>query len=103
VTSLAALRHQRILALLAAKDYVTVAEVRAATGVSMATTHRDLAALAAVGLLTRIHGGAARRHAFDRPPRQLVTCLSRACDALDRDDLTAVEEALRQALAALRP
>ena len=57
---LPALRHQRILDLLHRSGYVTIGEARAATGASAATTHRDLARLAATGALTRIHGGAAR-------------------------------------------
>ena len=59
MTSLPALRRRRILELLAERDYLTVGEARAATGVSTSTTHRDLAALAATGALTRIRGGAA--------------------------------------------
>ena len=61
MTPLPALRHRRILDLLAERDYLTVTEARVATGVSASTTHRDLAALAEAGALTRIRGGAARR------------------------------------------
>jgi len=61
MTPLPAVRHRRILDLLAERDYLTVTEARVATGVSASTTHRDLATLAAAGALTRIRGGAARR------------------------------------------
>ncbi|MCU7730673.1 DeoR family transcriptional regulator [Actinoplanes sp. KI2] len=61
--TLPALRHRRILELLAERDFLTITEARAATGASASTTRRDLAALAAAGALTRIRGGAARTRA----------------------------------------
>jgi hypothetical protein len=100
VTTLAAVRHRRILDLLAANEYVTVTEVRTVTGASLATTHRDLAYLSSAGLLHRVHGGAARP-ATGPARHHIAERLGQACDALDRDDLAAVEAALREALTAL--
>jgi DeoR/GlpR family transcriptional regulator of sugar metabolism len=57
---LPAVRHRLILDLLRRREYVTIGEAREVTGVSAATTHRDLARLAAAGVLTRIRGGATR-------------------------------------------
>jgi DeoR-like protein with HTH domain len=100
MTTLAAVRHQRILDLVATQEYATVTEIRTATGASMATTHRDLALLSSTGYLVRVHGGAARRPT--RPaPTLIAGWLSQACDALDRDDLAAVESALQEALSVL--
>jgi len=60
------------------------------------TTHRHLAFLSAAGCLDRVHGGAVRS-----APSLPAAWLGQACHALDRDDLAAVEPALREALAAL--
>jgi DeoR/GlpR family transcriptional regulator of sugar metabolism len=103
--ALPAVRHQQILALLAQREFVTLAEVREATGMSAATTHRDLSALAAAGALIRLRGGA-RRSAMPPAPsaerRILVACLTRARLAVDYRDLNATERALEQALTICR-
>ncbi|MEV0561753.1 DeoR family transcriptional regulator [Dactylosporangium sp. NPDC050588] len=103
---LAAVRHRRILALLAAREFVTVTEVRAATGASLATANRDLSVLAAAGALTRIRGGATRAAPPPAGPsgqeRVLVACLVQARRAAERHDLAAVEGALHQALTTCR-
>lgn len=85
-------QRRRMLQMLAEYPYVTIHEIRDATGVSMPTIHRDLHALAASGALLRIRGGAARA-----PGRHvdallstcqstcltcLFTCLSKAQRAL---------------------
>lgn len=56
--SLPAERRRRILALLAERGAVHVAELVELLGVSEFTIRRDLAALAALGALERSHGGA---------------------------------------------
>src|SRR3954471_24588715 len=53
-------RQQQILDLLRQRDFVTLADIRAANGGSAATIHRDLTALAAAGDLIRVRGGAVR-------------------------------------------
>ena len=93
-------RHQRIIELLARREFVTIADIRAATGASHATTQRDLARLARSGALTRIHGGATRAPSPRGETRLLAACLARGRHALDRHDLNGVEHALYQALAA---
>ncbi|WP_432841184.1 DeoR family transcriptional regulator [Dactylosporangium sp. CA-092794] len=98
IALLPAVRHRRIIELLAEREYVTVAEARAATGASLATTHRDLAVLAAAGALVRVRGGAARSAAAHGEARLLAACLARVRRALDRHDLSAVENGLHQAL-----
>ncbi|MFB9184992.1 DeoR family transcriptional regulator [Dactylosporangium sucinum] len=97
---LPAVRHRRILELLAQREYVTVTEVSDATGASLATTQRDLARLATSGALTRIRGGATRSPGQRGDARLLATCLARVRHALDRHDLGAAEHALHQALEA---
>ncbi|MFF5228829.1 DeoR family transcriptional regulator [Dactylosporangium sp. NPDC000521] len=95
---LPAVRHQRIIELLAQSEYVTIADVRNATGASLATTQRDLARLATTGALARIRGGATRPQAPRGEARLLAACLTRVRHALDRHDLTTAEHALHQAL-----
>ncbi|WP_433605913.1 DeoR family transcriptional regulator [Dactylosporangium sp. CA-139114] len=95
---LPSLRRQRILDLLARREYVTVEEIRDATGASTATIHRDLTRLAVNGALVRIRGGATRPPAPRGEERLLAACLTRVRLALDRKDLTTVETALQQAL-----
>jgi DeoR/GlpR family transcriptional regulator of sugar metabolism len=51
-------RRQRLALLLARRQYLPVAEVCSAFGVSEPTARRDLAALAADHAITRTHGGA---------------------------------------------
>ncbi|GAB3842047.1 hypothetical protein GCM10027610_052200 [Dactylosporangium cerinum] len=97
---LPSVRHQRILELLAQREFVTITDIREATGASLATTQRDLTSLARSGALTRLHGGATRPPAPRGETRLLAACLARGRHALDRHDLTAVEDALHQALAA---
>ncbi|MET7399576.1 DeoR family transcriptional regulator [Dactylosporangium sp. NPDC005572] len=97
---LPAVRHRRILELLAQREYVTVTEVSDATGASLATTQRDLARLAGSGALTRIRGGATRPQPTRGDARLVAACLVRVRSALDRHDLTAAEQALHQALQA---
>jgi DeoR/GlpR family transcriptional regulator of sugar metabolism len=97
---LPSVRHQRIVELLAEREFVTITDVREATGASLATTQRDLASLARAGALTRIHGGATRAPAPRGETRLLAACLARGRHALDRHDLNGVEHALYQALAA---
>ena len=53
-----ALRRSQILERIRRDGGVTVAELASAHGVSTITVHRDLAELAADGLIERIHGGA---------------------------------------------
>ncbi|WP_433062995.1 DeoR family transcriptional regulator [Dactylosporangium sp. CS-033363] len=95
---LPSVRRQRIVDLLAAREYVTIEEIRAATGASAATTQRDLAELALAGAVTRIRGGATRPPSPRGEERLLAACLTRVRQALDRKDLTTVEVALQQAL-----
>ncbi|GAA3289407.1 MULTISPECIES: DeoR family transcriptional regulator [Dactylosporangium] len=95
---LPAQRRQRIVELLGRREYITIDEIRAATGASMATTHRDLDHLATMGALTRIRGGATRPPSPRGEARLLAACLTRVRQALDRNDLTTVESALHQAL-----
>ncbi|GAA4249038.1 DeoR family transcriptional regulator [Dactylosporangium darangshiense] len=95
---LPALRHQRIIELLAQREYVTITEVQAATGASPATARRDLERLATRGALTRIRGGATRPPGPRGEARVLAACVARVRVALDRHDLNAVENALYQAL-----
>ncbi|MGI5238480.1 DeoR family transcriptional regulator [Dactylosporangium sp. CA-139066] len=95
---LPALRHQRIIELLAQREYVTLTEVRDATGASLATTRRDLARLATSGAITRIRGGATRPPAPRGETRLLVASVARVRTALARSDLNGVERALYQAL-----
>jgi DeoR/GlpR family transcriptional regulator of sugar metabolism len=97
---LPSVRHQRIIELLAQHEFVTVTDIRRATGASHATTQRDLASLARSGALTRIHGGATRPPTPRAETRLLAACLARGRHALDRHDLSGVEHALHQALAA---
>ncbi|MEV4510937.1 DeoR family transcriptional regulator [Dactylosporangium sp. NPDC049525] len=97
---LPSVRHQRIIDLLAEREYVTITDIREATGASLATTQRDLASLARSGALTRIHGGATRPPPPRGETRLLAACLARGRHALDRHDLSGVEYALHQALAA---
>ncbi|MGI5184859.1 DeoR family transcriptional regulator [Dactylosporangium sp. CA-152071] len=95
---LPAVRHQRIIELLAQTEYVTIADVRNATGASLATTQRDLARLAMTGALARVRGGATRPQPPGGEARLLAACLTRVRHALDRHDLTTAENALHQAL-----
>jgi DeoR/GlpR family transcriptional regulator of sugar metabolism len=96
---LAAVRHQRIIQLLAEREYVTIADVRGATGASLATAQRDLARLATTGALARVRGGATRVPVARRgEARLLAACLTRVRTALERQDLGTVEHALQQAL-----
>ncbi len=62
-------RQQEILRRLSAQRRLSVAEICEAFAVSQATARRDLEALAADGLLQRVHGGAipARRAAPESP------------------------------------
>jgi DeoR family fructose operon transcriptional repressor len=55
---LAAARRQRLLAVVDARRAVRLEELAGALGVSPATVRRDLNALAALGRLRRVHGGA---------------------------------------------
>jgi DeoR/GlpR family transcriptional regulator of sugar metabolism len=95
---LPAQRRQRIIELLTHHEYVTIDDIRSATGASMATTHRDLEHLAMTGAVTRIRGGATRPPTPRGEARFLAACLTRVRQALDRNDLTTVETALHQAL-----
>jgi DNA-binding IclR family transcriptional regulator len=97
---LPSVRHQRIIDLLAEREYVTITDIRDATGASLATTQRDLATLARSGALVRLHGGATRPPAPRGETRLLAACLARGRHALDVYDLNGVEHALYQALAA---
>ena len=98
---LPAVRYQRIIDLLAEREYVTIADVRDATGASLATTQRDLARLAHNGALSRIRGGATRAQAPRGEARLVAACLTRVRHALDRHDLATAEHALHQALEAV--
>ncbi|MET7423485.1 DeoR family transcriptional regulator [Dactylosporangium sp. NPDC005555] len=95
---LPAVRYQRIIELLARCEYVTITDVRNATGASPATTQRDLARLATTGALARVRGGATRAPAPRGEARLLAACLTRIRHALDRHDIDTVEDALHQAL-----
>ncbi|MFI5916009.1 DeoR family transcriptional regulator [Dactylosporangium sp. NPDC051541] len=95
---LPAVRRQRIVELLVQHEFITIDEIRGATGASLATTHRDLDQLAVAGALTRIRGGATRPPTPRGEERLLAACLTRVRQALDRNDLTTVETALHQAL-----
>jgi DeoR/GlpR family transcriptional regulator of sugar metabolism len=97
---LPSVRHQRIIELLAEREFVTITDIRDATGASLATTQRDLAALARSGALTRIYGGATRPPAPLGETRLLAVYLARGRHALDQHDIVGVEHALHQALAA---
>lgn len=97
---LPSVRHQRIIELLAQREFVTITDIRQATGASLATTQRDLATLARSGALTRLHGGATRPPAPHGETRLLAAYLARGRHALDRHDLNGVELALQQALEA---
>ena len=97
---LPSMRHQRIIELLARHEFVTITDIRRATGASLATTQRDLASLARTGALTRLHGGATRPPTSHGETRLLAACLARGRNALERQDLKGVEHALHQALAA---
>ncbi len=55
---LAAARRQRLLAVVDARRAVRLEELAGTLGVSPATVRRDLNALAAIGRLRRVHGGA---------------------------------------------
>lgn len=55
-------RHQAILNLLKQRHTVTVNDIAQGLGVSSMTVRRDLADLAAEGLITRVHGGAQLPH-----------------------------------------
>jgi predicted transcriptional regulator of viral defense system len=92
------LRHQRIVDLVAQREYVTITEVQHATGASPATARRDLARLATSGAITRIRGGATRPPGPRGEARLLAACVARVGTALARRDLNAVEQALYQAL-----
>jgi DNA-binding transcriptional ArsR family regulator len=100
---LAANRQHRILRLLAEQDYITIGEVRRATGSSMATVNRDLAALARAGALLRIRGGATRTipdtnvHADN-----LCEEFKRLRHVLDGGDVAQIEAALQQAMRACK-
>ena len=67
----AQLRRQRILELIRTHEFVRVAELGEAFGVSQVTARADLDALARRGLVRRIRGGAIarmmpeREHAFE--------------------------------------
>ncbi|MFF5120227.1 DeoR family transcriptional regulator [Dactylosporangium aurantiacum] len=93
------MRHQRIIELLAQREFVTTTDIRQVTGASLATTQRDLTALARSGALTRLHGGATPA-APHGETRLLAAYLARGRHALDRHDLSGVEHALQQALEA---
>jgi DeoR family transcriptional regulator of aga operon len=95
---LAAVRRRRITELVAEREFVTIDDIRAATGASLATTHRDLARLTMSGAVTRIRGGAARPPSPPGEARLLAASLTRVRQALDRHDLNAAESALHQAL-----
>ncbi|WP_426512914.1 DeoR family transcriptional regulator [Dactylosporangium sp. McL0621] len=95
---LPAVRRHRIVELVTQREYVTVDDIRAATGASLATTHRDLHVLARTGAVTRIRGGATRPPDARGEERLLAACLTRVRQALERKDLTTVETALQQAL-----
>jgi predicted transcriptional regulator of viral defense system len=97
---LPSVRHQRIIELLAQHEFLTITDIREATGASLATIQRDLVSLASAGALTRIHGGATRPPAPRGETRLLAACLAQGRYALDRHDLSGVEHALHQALAA---
>ncbi|GAA4255782.1 DeoR family transcriptional regulator [Dactylosporangium darangshiense] len=96
---LAANRHRQILQLLAEHEYVTIGQIRDATGASNSTVSRDLSFLAGAGAIHRIRGGATRpagtRDALD----ELRAHLAGLSRPLRHGDLDAVQAILRQALA----
>jgi DNA-binding LacI/PurR family transcriptional regulator len=63
----AAQRHERLLDELRRSGAVRVREVAGLLGVSELTVRRDIAALAARGMLTKVHGGATLPIHEDRP------------------------------------
>jgi DeoR/GlpR family transcriptional regulator of sugar metabolism len=64
-----ALRREQILERIRRDGGVTVAELASDHGVSTITVHRDLAELAADGLIERVHGGARALDGDDDPGR----------------------------------
>ncbi len=89
-------RRERILAQLRDAGSVKVSELAVALGVSELTVRRDVGALADLGLLSRVHGGAVERSPLDTtspraipgpvPPRYrigaVVPSLRSGCTAL---------------------
>ncbi|WP_238005980.1 DeoR family transcriptional regulator [Dactylosporangium sp. AC04546] len=96
----AAQRRQAILELVAQREYATIAEVKAVTGASASTVHRDLAHLAKAGVVQRIRGGVTRAAKPAEAVAELRHRLVSLPRVLDLGDLTAVHRLLTQALLA---
>jgi DeoR/GlpR family transcriptional regulator of sugar metabolism len=95
---LAAQRHRAILDLVAEREYATITEIRAATGASASTVHRDLAHLADRGALSRIRGGVTRPATPSAEVADLHRRLTRLPQVLQTGDLATVHLLLTQAL-----
>ncbi|WP_238005973.1 DeoR family transcriptional regulator [Dactylosporangium sp. AC04546] len=98
IHELAAQRRQAILNLVAQREYATISEVKAVTGASASTVHRDLAHLAKAGVVQRIRGGVTRAA---KPPEAAAELRNRLVSlprVLDRGDLVTVHRLLTQAL-----
>ncbi len=78
--ALAAARRQRLLAVVEARRAVRLDELAGALGVSAATVRRDLNALAALGRLRRVHGGAVALDARLDEPHFEVKAASAAAE-----------------------
>jgi predicted transcriptional regulator of viral defense system len=98
--TLPAVRRQLVVDMVMQQEFVTLQEVRDATGVSISTACRDLDALSAAGRLIRIRGGATRVPTATTQTTDLDTLLSRARSRLAMGDVDATEDVLRQALRA---
>lgn len=77
---LAVARRQRLLAVVEARRAVRLEELAGALGVSPATVRRDLNALAALGRLRRVHGGAVALDARVDEPHFEVKAASAAAE-----------------------
>jgi DNA-binding LacI/PurR family transcriptional regulator len=65
-------RRERILARLRHAGSVKVSDLAAALGVSELTVRRDIGALADLGLLSRVHGGAVERSPLDTTSPRVI-------------------------------
>jgi predicted transcriptional regulator len=99
--ALAAERRQAILDIVAQRQYVTLAELREATGASASTVHRDLANLARTGAVQRIRGGVTRAAEPSAEVVELHHRLARLPRVLETGDLATVHRLLTQALQTL--
>jgi DeoR/GlpR family transcriptional regulator of sugar metabolism len=91
-------RRQTIVDLVTERQYVSIGEVQAATGVSLTTVHRDLEHLATTGHVVRIRGGATVLVPLAEEIHQLYQQLTRAGWRLQAGQLEPARQILAGAM-----